>query len=90
MNTKSFYGTCPHCQAPVVSRTRGIPSYDTCENDHYYLAEKTILAPKSNTEAKELVTYLAPNPDKHPPYLDIGVNPHRDFVKMLSAFPVYK
>jgi hypothetical protein len=37
------YGTlCPHCGAPTVSRTRGIPSRDTCANNHHYLASEGV------------------------------------------------
>lgn len=39
------YGFCPTCGEPGKSRTRGIPSYDTCERGHTYLAS-TALAQK--------------------------------------------
>lgn len=36
------YGFCPECHAAGVSRTRGIPCYDRCENGHKYLAEAAL------------------------------------------------
>lgn len=38
----SVYGYCWTCGAPVVSRTRGIPSIDTCENGHKNDASLTL------------------------------------------------
>ena len=38
----SNYGKCFVCGSEVVSRTRGIPSYDTCEKGHRGLASITL------------------------------------------------
>ncbi len=36
------YGFCHKCFSPIISRTRGIPSFDTCENGHYFNAGLTL------------------------------------------------
>jgi len=38
----SMYGYCWSCGTPVVTRTRGVPSYDTCEQGHTNLASLTL------------------------------------------------
>lgn len=44
LDAESVYGYCSrsNCGAPIVSRTRGIPSQDTCARGHRDLASKTV------------------------------------------------
>ena len=56
MTNPNPYGTlCPHCGAPTVSRTRGIPARDTCAKNHRYLASEGVRA----TSQAEVATKAA-------------------------------
>lgn len=46
----SVYGYCPltGCDEPVVSRTRGIPTWDTCKAGHRFNAAQTITASRQS------------------------------------------
>jgi hypothetical protein len=59
MTNPNPYGTlCPTCGEPTVSRTRGIPSRDTCANNHHYLASEGVKGVNASGVIADRIAYL--------------------------------